>query len=419
VSLLDQIFSASPLWRVAPLARLEHMFDTADVIEVRDSAGEWVRELEPGLYGGLDALALLDVVSEVKRLFAAAETLLAARVADTDAWRDGSADRSAAHWLARRTGTSIAEAKPKLETAAQLADLPATAEAFRAGRLSDQQAREVVAGATADPQAEPVLLGTAAQDSLRELRNESRRAQAVDDGEARQRTIHARRRLQMGVDTDGTFRLSFSGTAVAGAAIVAALRPFTDQAFKQAKAEGRVESHAANQADGLVAMAGAAQAGDGPAPKANVKVIVVVDVAALRRGEVESGETCEIRGVGPVSVSAARELLGEAALAIVIKDGVAVLNVTHVKRRTTAHQRTALEFWGIKCEVVGCDSTDFVDVHHVFEFARSHHTRLDELRVSCKHHHRQEHKGWKPTAEQLRSRSRSKADDENELPLSA
>ena len=104
-------------------------------------------------------------------------------------------------------------------------------------------------------------------------------------------------------------------------------------------------------------------------------------------------------------------------MAIVIKDGVDVQNVTHLKRRTTAHQRTVLEFLGINCEVVGCDSTDFVDVHHVFEWARTHHTRLDELRVSCKHHHRQEHQGWKPTADQLRPRDRGSP--EQELPLSA
>ena len=281
--------------------------------------------------------------------------------------------------------------------------------AYRAGRLSDQQAREVVAGAAADPKSERALLGTAAQESLRELRNESRRAQAVDDEEGRQRRIHERRRLRMGVDTDGTFRLSFSGTAVAGAAIVAALRPFTDQAFKQAKREGRVETHGAYQADGFVAMAQAAAVGgvDAAGKKSsNVKVIVVVDAAALRRGEVEHGETCEIRGVGPVPVATVRELLPEAAIAVVIEDGVAVQNVTHLKRRTTAHQRTVLEFLGIKCEVVGCDSTDFVDVHHVFEWARTHHTRLDELRVSCKHHHRQEHQGWNPTEDQLRTTTR-------------
>ena len=138
---------------------LEHMFDTAEVVQVREAAGAWVSELEPGLYAGPDALALLDVVSDVKRLFAAAESLLAARVAETDAWREGSADRSAAHWLARRIGKSIAEAKAKLRTVEALEDLPATAAAYRAGRLSDQQAREVVAGATADPKSEAGVVG--------------------------------------------------------------------------------------------------------------------------------------------------------------------------------------------------------------------------------------------------------------------
>jgi hypothetical protein len=345
-------------------------------------------------------------------------------VAETNAWDDGAGDRSAAHWLARRTGTTVAEAKAKLEVADRLTDLPTTAEAFRAGLLSEQQAREVVAGALADPEAEQKLLATAAADSLRELRNESRRAQAVDDEEGRQERIHERRRLRAGVRSDGSFHLSFEGTAEAGSEILSALAPFTDRAFRAAQSEGRVESLTAYRADGLVAMARAARAGDGTAtPKSNAKVIVVVDVEALRRGAVEHGETCEIRGVGPVPVSTARGLLGEAALAIVLKDGVDVVNVTHPKRRTTAHQRTVLEFWGIRCWVKGCDSTDFVDTHHVFEWARFHRTRIDELRVSCRHHHRKEHAGWKPTDDDLRPKpgARPRGDDpvEEELPLSA
>jgi hypothetical protein len=384
----------------------------------------WVADLEPGVYSGADALGLLDVVSGMKRLAAAAETLLAQRVAESDAWK-GEADRSAAHWLARRIGTSVAEAKAKLDTAERLAELPTTAEAFRAGRLSDQQAREVTAGAKADPSAEQKLLGTAAADSLKELRNESRRAQACDDGEGRQRKIHARRGVRAWVESDGTYRLSFTGTAYAGAVINAALKPFTDRAFKQAQKEGRTEPLSAYAADGLVAMAEAASAGDGNKPvRSNVKIIVVVDVEALRRGEAEPGETCEVRGVGPVSVATVRELLGDAAMAIVINDGVDVMNVTHPKRRTTAHQRTVLEFRGIRCEVKGCDSSDFVDVHHVFEYARTHHTRLDELRVQCKHHHRAEHRGWKLPDDQVRPRPGARPRPQssapsNELPLSA
>lgn len=377
--------------------------------ELLDSMAVWVAELEPGEFSGEDALALLESVSMIKRLAAASESLLAARAAETDAWRSGGADRSAAHWLARRAGMSIAEAKAKLDTARRLEELPATAEAFRAGRLSDQQARAVVDGALADPNAEQDLLDTAATDSLKALRDESRRAQAVEDEEGRQRRAHERRYCRTRVEPDGTFCLSFRGTLLAGMTIKTALQPFATAAFKAARKAGQFEGSDAYAADGLVAMAEAAMGNveGGARAKSNVKVVINVDVEALRRGGVESGEMCEIQGVGPVPVATANALLGEAAVAIVIKKGVDVMNVTHIGRNLTAHQRTALEFWGIRCEVNGCDCRDFVDVHHVFEYARSGRTRLDELRVYCRFHHREEHRGRAPTPDQLRPRGRS------------
>jgi hypothetical protein len=84
------------------------------------------------------------------------------------------------------------------------------------------------------------------------------------------------------------------------------------------------------------------------------KVIVHVDAAALRRGHTVAGETCEIAGIGPVAVSTARELLGDAFLALVIEDGMDIRNVTHLGRAPTAHQRTALEARGMVCAVPGC-----------------------------------------------------------------
>jgi hypothetical protein len=50
--------------------------------------------------------------------------------------------------------------------------------------------------------------------------------------------------------------------------------------------------------------------GDGPhRPRALVHLRV--DLGALRRGNTSAGELCEIAGVGPVSVTTARELLGD------------------------------------------------------------------------------------------------------------
>ena len=230
--------------------------------ELRNGLATWVADLEPGVFGGDDARRLLDVMSDVKRLAGAAETLLAARVAETDAWRGDGADRSAAHWLARRTGISIAEAKAKLATAERLAELPATAEAYRSGRLSDQQAREVVAGATADPAAESELLGAAAEESLNELRNVARRAQAVgEDDEVRRKRIQRQRRVRRWVGSDGLYRFMFVGAPEEGAEVNAAMAPFTDAAFKAAQTEGRRESPDVYAADGFVAMVRAAANG--------------------------------------------------------------------------------------------------------------------------------------------------------------
>ena len=205
---------------------------------------------------------LLDVLSDVKRLAAAAETLMAARVASCDGWK-GSDDRSAAHWLARRIGTSVAEAKAKLETASQIDELPATAEAIRPGRLSDQQARaEVVAGAAADPSAESELLGAAADDSLNELRSVSRRAQAAGEDDAgAPEAMHRQRRLRKWVGSDGQYHLTFVGTPEAGAEINTVLAPFTEAAFQQARTDGRHEPLEAYAADGFVAMVRAAANG--------------------------------------------------------------------------------------------------------------------------------------------------------------
>ena len=69
-----------------------------------------------------------------------------------------------------------------------------------------------------------------------------------------------------------------------------------------------------------------------------------VDLEALQRGEVRGDELCEISGVGPIAVSAARELVGESVLQLVITKGVDVLNVTHLGRSPTAAQRVALLF---------------------------------------------------------------------------
>src|SRR5437870_11019921 len=83
-----------------------------------------VAALEPGCLDGPAALRLLEVFTAIERLGAAGRTLVAKRVEESNVWR-ASGDRSAAHFIAQKTGTSVGRAQSALETAERLAKLPA------------------------------------------------------------------------------------------------------------------------------------------------------------------------------------------------------------------------------------------------------------------------------------------------------
>src|SRR5439155_17489821 len=140
-----------------------------------------------------DAARLVDRFAEAERIAAAGRALAARRVDETNQWRlEG--HRSAA-WVAAKTGTSVGTAAGAIETAKRLDELPATREAFVAGRLSEAQAREVVSAAAARPSSESKLLAFAEREPLRALKDECRRvvaAAATDEG-AWQERIRRRR----------------------------------------------------------------------------------------------------------------------------------------------------------------------------------------------------------------------------------
>lgn len=115
--------------------------------------------------------------------------------------------------------------------------------------------------------------------------------------------------------------------------------------------------------------------------------ILRLDVEALHRGYVEGDELCEISGLGSISVPAARELLGESVLKLVITKGQDVLNVTHLGRGPTIAQRVALWCSQPTCSVEGCPRT-FTQIDHRDDWHRVRETRLENLDRLCTFHHR-------------------------------
>jgi hypothetical protein len=110
---------------------------------------------------------------------------------------------------------------------------------------------------------------------------------------------------------------------------------------------------------------------------------------------VEGDELCEVAGVGPISTRTARDLLGESILKLVITNGVAVANVTHLGRGPTAAQRIAMLWSSPGCEVRGCASTVGIQADHRVPWADDQVTELANLDSLCVHHHRPKtHHGW-------------------------
>src|SRR5438552_3023989 len=133
--------------------------------DVEAALREIVGGLEPETLAADAAVGLVDAFATIEKLGAAGKALAARRVADSNLWR-GAGERSAAHWLARRSGTSIGNAMATLETAARLGELPGVDRALRAGELSAVQANEIASAAGADPGAEAELLAVAQDDGF-------------------------------------------------------------------------------------------------------------------------------------------------------------------------------------------------------------------------------------------------------------
>ncbi|HUP69152.1 MAG TPA: hypothetical protein VM142_04980 [Acidimicrobiales bacterium] len=83
------------------------------------------------------------------------------------------------------------------------------------------------------------------------------------------------------------------------------------------------------------------------------KVIVRIDWESLVRGWPIDEEICDMTGVGPVPVTAVREMIasGDVFLAAIVTKGQDVVNVAHLGRRPSATQRTALDWMNPGCMV--------------------------------------------------------------------
>jgi Domain of unknown function (DUF222) len=260
----------------------------------------------------------------------------------------------------------------------------------------------IVDAATINPEAELDLIATAAR-GLVALKDACIAARSVvEDREARAKRQHASRCFRMWRGDDGMIEGRFRLPPEVGGAFKSAIDAATQKIFRARHAEGAREPHDRYAADALVA----AVLGDAhlvePAGRTrsatgvSAYLHVVIDHEVLVLGNVRDGQTCEIPGVGPVSVEWARSLLGAAFVTAVVKKGKDITTVAHFGRRIPAELQTAMLVGGRECDVENCDVRGYLERDHCeIDFADGGPTAYWNLAWLCYLHHLRKSQGWK------------------------
>ena len=406
-------------------------------------------EKAAGLERQAETAVLGDAIAELAARIQAATYELLVMVRefdDREGW--GGGFTSCAHWLNWRTGLAMGAAREKVRVARALAELPRLSAAMRRGALSYSKVRALTRVAT--PETEERLLdfarcATAAhvERLVRAWRRVERIAAAEDD-----RRRHDSRHLEVWVDDDGMLVVRGRLSPEVGAVVQRALEAASDRLYHDAEDKAEV-SVGQRRADALGLLAESALSADLDRGTAGDRYQVVVHVEADGLGaDVEAGQSALEDGIG-VSAETSRRLACDASTVVMThaRDGQvlaarggspaafdrrcipaggvaprsntagifprpalrrtdaasittglgATLDFHHglldVGRKTRTIPpaiRRALTARDRRCRFPGCDAYH-CDAHHVRHWADGGTTRLDNLLLVCRRHHRAVH----------------------------
>jgi hypothetical protein len=343
--------------------------------------------VDVGALTGAQCASLLTDLAQVRKACEAVEASLAARAASTGAHRR--AGFAAPHdWLAALSGTTAHAARTALETVAEVEECPATRDALFDGRVSVQQAREIVSAEQVAPGSEGRLVKVAEGAGLRRVREAARhlRVSAIPP-EALREHQHAARSFTWWTDELGMVAGRFRLMPEEGAALVKRLEAEASRLRRETKS---VEPAEALLADAFTATV--RRTGPERGPRADI--VLVCDLTAWLRGHGHAGEITKIVGGSPLPVSTIQALSENAFFKVVLHDGQHVQVVQHYGRKIPTRVLTALElgfppeFDGTICSEEGCDRRFNLERDHVDPHANGGVTNLSNLEWECGLDHR-------------------------------
>jgi hypothetical protein len=121
------------------------------------------------------------------------------------------------------------------------------------------------------------------------------------------------------------------------------------------------------------------------------QIVVHVDSETLRD---ETPGRCEIEGGPSIAVQTALRMSCDASRVSIVEDEAGrPLDVGRKTRTIPPAIRRALRSRDACCRFPGCTHTQFLDGHHIRHWAHGGETKLSNLVMLCRFHHRQLHEG--------------------------
>jgi len=376
---------------------------------------EVVRKSTPEMASGDQARRFVERFAEAERAAASGVALFTPVVVGTGSYaKKGYA--SAQDWLGDLSGTSPGAAKGRLAAAERAAANPSLTDALHEGGLSPAQLAVVTQTATEAPEATGDLLELVGQGaSHQELTDAAARMKAAarsrETEHLRRARVHATRHFRLHQVDSGGVRGEFFCDEVEWARVAPSIEAGAKELWKAAG--GGSEPLEAFRLDALIEQlsgsdrsgrsdrsgdaGGSGDAARGRSKGARGQAVVVIDAAALRRGTAEGDEICEIEGIGPVSVEAATELLTEASLRYIIREGFDIKTVTTLTRDVAAAIEAALIVRDRTCARPGCGKRLGLETdHRDVDFSDDGPTELDNLVRLCPQcHDLKTYGGWR------------------------
>ena len=336
--------------------------------------------------------------------------------------------RTCAHWLSWRTGLALGPAREKVRVARSLGELPHLSEAMRQGRISYSKVRALTRVAT--PQNEPELLDFALAGTASHVERLVRAWRRVDRIEERQQEElrHASRYLSLWTDEDGMVVVRGRLDPEAGAALIKAVEAGCDVLYDQEKEketatqDGVPASQRRADAIGRVAEAALAGGLDKGTRGDRYQVVLHVDASVLEEptgvpagtSQEEKGDRFRFRSKNPpvtsqlprnrylspfsgqsafetgahVPAETSHRIACDAGKVVMTHDSDGkILDLGRKTRIISPALRRALTHRDQGCRFPGC-GLKFCDAHHVRHWAQGGQTRLDNLVLLCRRHHR-------------------------------